>query len=139
MDLSKTCSTVGLLRVFFFLSSSNLYNNFPNYIHNIFIPRITTQKHINKPLHSQNQPNMFWQIQANQLQSFWICTPTAYTAPASGSSICPFPSCSSSSGFWGKKNKALDWVDQTSSRVNLKRLSYKSLQRNICSIEMNAT
>lgn len=51
---------------------------------------------------------MFWQIQANQLQSFWICTPTAYTAPAFGSSICSFSSCSSSSGFWGKKNKALD-------------------------------
>lgn len=52
--------------------------------------------------------------------------PTGLSAPAFGSSICSFPSCRPSSGFWGKKNKAVGWMDQTSSRINFKRLSHKS-------------
>ena len=50
----------------FFPSPSNLYNNFPNYTHNTFIPR----NHFSEAPHSQSWPNVFWQIQANQLQSF---------------------------------------------------------------------
>lgn len=122
----------------FSFSPSNLYNNFPNYIHNIFIPRITTQKHINKPLHSQNHQTCFDRSRpTNCKASEYAPRPPIQHQPLAPAYV-PFLPVVLVLAFEERKIKLSIWVDQTSSRVNLKRLSYESLQRNFCSIEMNA-
>lgn len=102
-------------------------------------PGITSQKHINKPSHDQSWPMCSDRSRPTKCKASQYAPPQVCMAPACGSSISSFPSCRPSSGFWGKKNKAVNWVDQISSRENFKILSYKSLQTNICWIEMKAT